>query len=504
MNYNTNKELDNIKVTIDYDTDITKYSYSIRRKVASRHETREDVLDILSKDPESSIRVSVAKNPSSSKETLLKLTKDNNPLVRGKVLTNKNLDKKTFNELVNDENYIVKLNLIECPFVTNEMLKKYMKDKEKRVRIYAELKLNNIEIKHNVNLHSLECQLPSYQEKIKKQTKEKKEKILDFKSLNEDELLKIIKDDKEKIESAPDRLFFETRANFIKDKLSILENCETLSTKVLWDIYVSSYDTFASGFYTINDKDYNNKDIIELLFKKFTNDDFVDELIKRSRSFSSFFKEAKNYLSIEQLNKMYENALVRIENNQKIDRFHNIQYILTAPNIDEHLNSKIFDFYKSKIETIKDYEIMEFTKLFYNNNLNSNEMDQFFFNQIKNYEIDPEETNWTKSNRIDSNMQFLSNVNLTEEMINYFKDTTNTNEIIGLIKNKSLSKEVLNNLLNTNNIYVKEFLSLNKETPINVLEKLAKDTNVKIQMNAYKTLEILFEEFEKGELDLEF
>ena len=33
--------------------------------------------------------------------------------------------------------------------------------------------------------------------------------------------------------------------------------------------------------------------------------------------------------------------------------------------------------------------------------------------------------------------------------------------------------------------------------------KLVKDSNIEIQMNAYKTLEILFEEFEKGELDLD-
>lgn len=497
---------DNIKVTIDYETDITKYSYAIRRKVASRFETREDVLDILSNDLEYSIRARVAKNISTSKETLLKLTKDENPYVRAAILMNKNIDKQTFNELVNDEHYSVKLAIIDCPFVTNEMLNKYMDDEEKKVRILSELKLNGIEITGKLNLHALEFKLPSYQEKIKKQTKEyiKKEKVLDYKSLNDDELLELLKTDQEKIKSASFKLFFETRSNFIKDKVLILQNNESLSTKVLMEIYKTSLDSYGNGSYKIDDKTYENEQIIELLFKKFTNDDFVDELIKRSRSFSSFFDESKNYLSIEQLNKMYESALINYKNNKTTKHFHNIQCILTAPNIDEALNLKIFDFYKSKSKTIEDYETMEFIKLFYKNNKHSIEMNEFFFNKIKNYEIDSEETNWMKEQRNDSTKEFLSNVNLTKEMINYFKGSKNTNEIIGLIKNKSLPKEVLNDLLNTNNSEVKEFLSLNKETPINVLEKLAKDSNLTIQMNAYKTLEVLYEEFERGELDLDF
>lgn len=493
------KNDDNMKVSIDYETDITKYSFSMRRKVATRLETREDVLDILSYDPESSIRARVASNSSTSKETLLRMTKDENPIVRREILINKHLDKKLFDELVNDKHMTVKLRIIECPFITNDILNKYMKDDEKRVRIYAELKLNGIEIKHNINLHASEMMTPSYQTKNKKDSKIVNEDYLylkKIKSLNEDDMLKLFKEYKEKIKSmsGTNKLYFDTKDNFIKDQILILENNESLPPKVLIEIYHNAINF--NGYYQMNNKTYRSEIIINMLFEKFTNNDFITELVKEAKKFS-FFYDSKNHLTIEQLNIIFQDSLTRN------DSIRNFKLILTAPNIDQSLMLKIFEFYKIKSKSLEDYEKMDFIEVFCKNNKNTIEINDFFFDQIKNYKIDSEESYWEKEQRISATKQFLTYTNITKDILDYFKNTKNTDEIIGLIKNTSLPKEILNKLLNTNNFIIKEFLSLSKETPINTLEKLAKDKDLTIQMNACKTLDILFEEFERGELDLD-
>lgn len=491
---------DNIKVTINYETDITKYDFTMRKKVASRVETREDVLDILSYDPNHEIRVKVAENISTPKETLFRMTKDDNHLVRAAIISNKHLDKKLFNELVNDEDITVKLRIIECPFVNDDILKKYMKDNEKRIRLHAELKLNGIEINHGLNLHALEIMTPSYQEnKIKKSKKNLLSKddlyLEKIKLLNEDDMLNLFKEYQEKMKSSStQKKYFDTKDCLIKDQILILENHEKLNPKVLIEIYHNAINF--NGYYQMNNKTYRSEIIIDMLFEKFTNDDLIIELLKLNTDFS-FFDDSKNYLKIEQLNIMFQDSLT------SNDPIGNFKLILTAPNIDQSLMLKIFDFYKSKSKSLEDYEKMNFIEVFCKNNKNTIEINEFFFNQIKKYKIDPEESYWEKEQRISATKQFLTYTNITKDILDHFKNTENTNEIIALIKNPSLPKEILNELLNTNNFTVKEFLSLSKETPINTLEKLAKDKNLTIQMNAYKTLEVLFEEFEKGELDLD-
>lgn len=513
MKYNDKIDLyDNIKANINYETDITKYDFSIRRKVASRFETREDVLDILSFDPNYKIRVRVASNISTPKETLLRMTKDENPMVRASIISNKYLDKKLFNELVNDEHTFVKLRIIECPFINEDILKKYMKDKEKRVKIHSELKLNGIEIKHNVNLHALETMTPSYKEKNKKNIKEPKIKEIIFeeiqiqkpkeKEIEKEVIQEILDFPKIEILSEKELLnFFKTkRNNTIEKYILILKNYETLSTNVLITMFNNALDLY--GSYKFNNINHNRKDIINGLLE-YNNPDFLNKLINSVESINSIFEYYNKFMTIENLNKIYDKLITiyKLKKNKDEDSFSELRTLLSTNNIDEELNLKIFNFYQSKIEILDDYKKFDFISKFYKNNekFQNKEIEHHIYNELKKIE-----NNGYQSERLNNLMyKILSNQNIKNEVIDLFKISNNHYNLITLMNNQSIPKEILKEILNSNNLKFKEYLSLSKETPINTLEKLVKDSNIEIQMNAYKTLEILFEEFEKGELDLD-
>lgn len=529
MSIKNKEDIDNIKVTIDYETDITKYSLGIRRKVATRFETREDILDILSNDPNEIIRSRVAKNISTSKETLLKLTKDESTLVKASILKNKNLSKDVFNELVNDEHYSVKLGIINSPFVTNDMLQEYMKDNEKRVRIISELKLNNIEIKNKLNLHTLEIMTPSYQAKLKKKIKQpivksietievpKIEEKIEFLQQKEEKIKKVILPFP-KIDVLSDKALISSIKKYLtaEERVLILKNYKDLSFEAFMKIKFTLYKNSRSSSYYFNDKSYTESDIDKLIFKHNSfNSICIDKYIDNKQDYMPLMKYKENDLSFDQLKKMFLNIdIVYPDKKQKNyrDKFPLLLDILNSKNTNESLVFIIIDYYKKNKENFSIYGKSSILNIILER-FNSNKSIQLFLlEEIKDFinENNLNKNSLDKHNYVDNSHNFITFINkfiedkdIIRESIEFCKTLNKKDFLISLRKNSTITKEDLNEILNSNSLEFKDYLSTRRDTPINILEKLSKDVNMQIQMKAYNLLEILFEEYDRGELDLD-
>lgn len=116
--------------------DITKYSDKERILVSKSENTREDVLDILSKDPKEIIRINVVNNPSTTMETLLNLLENEKMSnVKATIALSIRIPyDKLVEKYIDDNSIIVAKNLIINENCSLDVINKLYNHKDESVR----------------------------------------------------------------------------------------------------------------------------------------------------------------------------------------------------------------------------------------------------------------------------------------------------------------------------------------------------------------------------------